>query len=116
MKRILFALMLLAGSSFAATDLKWQTGRIVDASNTKLLNGSDQASYVIECADKMYVVAHVIARITKLYIPTGKALNLAVGDDVKFAVAKRAAYVIDQNGKVQRLDLLRVSLKAVATP
>ena len=126
MKLSVFLLSLSVAASLASAEKAraWQTGKIVDAGRSQYLAGarttpnygtpgtSTSAQYqpvqtvVIEGADYAYVAQEDNSGPRWRLLPQRLA-NLTVNEPIKYAIEKHKLYLIDDNGKEHKLDIVK---------
>ncbi len=124
--RVLLCAFLMA--AFAAPcvaekihDSDWKTGKLTDVrfeKDSRIVGVTDQHGgeitqrrndstyYEIDAGDLVYVVKQALRH------KRDKQLNLTVNAPVKFAIIKGDFYVLDEDGKEQKLSIEKKTLKA----
>jgi DnaJ-class molecular chaperone len=124
--RVLLCTFLIA--AFAAPcvaekvhDSDWKTGKLTDVrfeKDSRIVGGvnqnngvvtqrrNDSTYYEIDAGDLVYVVKQALRH------KHDKQLNLTVNAPVKYAIVKGDFYVLDEDGKQQKLSIEKKTLKA----
>jgi hypothetical protein len=124
MRRLLSAVLFLVvcSPSFLAKDRAWTTGTLVNADTERdsrtvgvpptIVTGpkivtlrNDVTYYTIDDGKYLWVVSR---RMTK---KDDKPLNVTINAPVKFAIEKKACYLLDEQGEEHKLVVERKTLK-----
>jgi hypothetical protein len=121
----------LVSASGAKRDRAWVPATVVDFSRDKVSTGAsatndsygnttiqehydDLEQFVIETADRVYVVSDEIQRVGgTVSFRLRKGSRLTAGSAVKIAIEKQTAYILDEKGKEHKLQLRRIQIKSI---
>lgn len=121
--KVFLTILLSSAVTFAATR-PWQTGKLMDAEQQKVKEGStttyhadgDNAIahktddidtyevYTIRGAEKTYVARE------KLLFPWSKPASITVGGELKFVIDGRKLIILDENNKEHKASIVKTSL------
>ena len=117
---VALALLLVNQAAGAEKVRDWQTGKVLNAERSRYFAGTVGSANTQTAVHRVYETfliegeTHAYLAQERLQWRWSKAANLTVNGPVKYAAEKRKLFVIDEDGKVHEMEIVKKILRQSA--